>query len=163
MRIHQKLINTVHQNTYTISNQINEMNFPYKPDYLCRFCGYESLCLSERSKKNERTKAFSASDLGNLNNTPVGRMRCPLHFHFLRLDIHPIFNFYPLFQNRHWLCRLRVQLVCIPIQNCIHRRRGRLVDQHRPHFSWQEWPLTFKATPSLNQSRIAFVCPGQMA
>jgi hypothetical protein len=34
------------------------------------------LCRDERSEKNEPTKAFSASDVGNVSNAAVGRMRC---------------------------------------------------------------------------------------
>jgi len=50
VKINEKLINDVNKKVYNISNQINEMNFPRKPDYLCRFCGYESMCLTERSE-----------------------------------------------------------------------------------------------------------------
>ena len=50
VKITEKLINDVNKKVYNVSNQINVMNFPYKPDYLCRFCGYESICLTERSK-----------------------------------------------------------------------------------------------------------------
>ena len=50
VKISEKFINQVHQNVNTISNQINEMSFPYKPDYLCRFCSYQNLCLEERSE-----------------------------------------------------------------------------------------------------------------
>ena len=50
VKITEKLISKVNQNVNNISNQINQMNFPYKPDYLCRFCGYQNLCLEEQSR-----------------------------------------------------------------------------------------------------------------
>ncbi|MCK5345464.1 MAG: PD-(D/E)XK nuclease family protein [Candidatus Heimdallarchaeota archaeon] len=50
VKIDEKFISQVHQNINNISNQINNLDFPYKPDYLCRFCGYESMCLTERSE-----------------------------------------------------------------------------------------------------------------
>lgn len=50
IKITDKTIRTVHQKVHTISSQINTMHFPYKPNYLCRFCGFESICLTERSE-----------------------------------------------------------------------------------------------------------------
>ena len=48
--IDEKFITLLRQNVNNVSTQINEMNFQYKPDYLCRFCGFEAMCLTERSE-----------------------------------------------------------------------------------------------------------------
>jgi RecB family exonuclease len=50
VKISEKLINDVTQNVNKCCELSNNLDFPYKPDYLCRFCGYQNLCLTERSE-----------------------------------------------------------------------------------------------------------------
>lgn len=50
VKISEKFITLLHQNVNKCCELSNNLDFPYKPDYLCRFCGYQNLCLTERSE-----------------------------------------------------------------------------------------------------------------
>lgn len=50
VKMTEKLINDTTQNVNNVSQEIDKMDFQYKPDYLCRFCSYQNLCLEERSE-----------------------------------------------------------------------------------------------------------------
>lgn len=49
VKITNDLIKRVERKVYNQLQLIEDMNFPRKPGFLCRWCGYESLCLTERS------------------------------------------------------------------------------------------------------------------
>ncbi len=49
VKITNDLIKTVNSKVYNTLQLIEDMDFPPKPGFLCRWCGYESLCLTERS------------------------------------------------------------------------------------------------------------------
>jgi RecB family exonuclease len=51
VKITNELIKNVERKVYNTLQEIEEMNFPRKQSYLCRFCGYEGICLTERSMK----------------------------------------------------------------------------------------------------------------
>ena len=49
VKITDKLIKEVNQKVFNLAEQINELRFECKQSYLCRFCGYESVCMTEQS------------------------------------------------------------------------------------------------------------------
>ncbi len=49
VKIDEKFIFEVHQNVNKVLQEISEMNFSRKQSWLCRYCGYESLCLTEQA------------------------------------------------------------------------------------------------------------------
>ena len=50
VKITDKLIYEVNKKVYKQWDLINSMDFPRRQSWLCRYCGYESLCLEERSE-----------------------------------------------------------------------------------------------------------------
>ena len=49
VKITDKLINSTRQNVKVIEGKINNMAFSRKPSWLCAYCEYQSLCLSEQA------------------------------------------------------------------------------------------------------------------
>lgn len=49
VKITNKLISDVHQKVYNALQEIERMNFQCKQSWLCRYCGYESICLEEQA------------------------------------------------------------------------------------------------------------------
>ena len=49
VKITNDLIKSVEHKVYKTLQEIEKMQFSRKPSYLCRFCGYEALCLTEMS------------------------------------------------------------------------------------------------------------------
>lgn len=50
VKIDDKLIYTTTQNVNNTLQEISKMQFNRKGSYLCRYCGYESICLEEQSE-----------------------------------------------------------------------------------------------------------------
>ena len=49
VKISEKLINEVTQNVNKVLQEIEKMQFSPKQSWLCRYCGYEGICLEEQS------------------------------------------------------------------------------------------------------------------
>ena len=47
VKITDKLIENLNKKVNKVVNSINNLEFDRKPSWLCRYCGYESLCLTE--------------------------------------------------------------------------------------------------------------------
>ena len=50
VKITNSLIKMLNQKIYNISQNIDNMIFPRRQNWLCRYCGYESICLEEQAE-----------------------------------------------------------------------------------------------------------------
>lgn len=49
VKITKETIKALNHKVNKVTQQINDLQFPCTPNYTCRFCGYEGICLEEQS------------------------------------------------------------------------------------------------------------------